>query len=155
AATLNCWPDRMLGGHHYRRSFDESTRSALPCTEGDRNIVGDESREIGQCQHVTKGDRHPPPAAGLASNYGQRGSTLWRKNIPSEHCERSCETPFTGECLADLFRSFLTTFDGIDGTQGGNRNFASRHAGDQGDADLPVESDRRQNRLERIADHRG
>src|SRR5262249_4207006 len=129
--------------------------TALPRAERYRNVVSDESRHIRQRQHITERNCHPPPAPGLASDHGESGGALRRKDVPREQRERRCETPFGGECLADLLRSLLAAFDGVDGSKRCDRDFARRHAGDQGDVDLPVESHRRQNRLKRIADRGG
>ena len=54
---------------------------------------------------------------------------------------------FVGQHLADLLGRFLAALDGIDRAERRHRDFARRHAGDQRHRDLPVEADRRQQRL--------
>ena len=129
--------------------------SFLTGAERDCDLVGDERAGIGQRQHVAEGDEHPLPASGLALDDRERRGALRREDVPGEQRQRSGEAPLVGERLADLLGGFLAALDRVDRAERGDRDLARRHAGNERDVDLPVEADRRGERLQPFADDGG
>src|ERR1700678_4783260 len=66
------------------------------------DVVGRQTGDISEGEHIGEGDRHPFPASGLATNDGERGSALRGKAVPGQQRQRGGEAPFGGKHLSDL-----------------------------------------------------
>src|ERR1700726_2226391 len=70
--------------------------------EGQRRLIGDEGREVGQRQHVAEQEGRPSPAVCFAPDDTQRRGALRRKYIPREECEGGGEAPMRGQDAAQF-----------------------------------------------------
>ena len=120
--------------------------------EGGHDFVRGEGEDVGQDGHVGELDDGPFPAAGFAAHHGDRRHALHREG--EEDQQARPRRPASDRAAAPpAGPSIASAFDSVDGAQRADDHFARRQRRDQSDADLPVEAQRLDDRLDRVADH--
>src|SRR5580658_2093533 len=119
--------------------------------DGHDYVVDHEGRAPGEHEHVEELHGGPLPAVGFAADYGDGGRALHGEGEEDHEGERAAEghvvveSGLEGEGLG--FR-----VGAVESAHGGDHDFAGEDAREQADADLPVEAERGDNRLNDVAE---
>ena len=119
--------------------------------EGHDNVVDDEGGGPGEDEHVGELDGGPLPAIGFAANDGHGGGALHGEGEEDHQRQRAAEGHVVMESGLQV-HGLGGGVGAIEGAHGADHDFAGQDARKQADADLPVEAEGRDGRLDEVAE---
>ena len=119
--------------------------------DGHGDLVDGERGAVGQRQHVEELQRGPAPAVRLALHHGDGRRALHGEG--EEDHQRQCAAERHVVVQRGLQVERLRAgISAVESAHGADHHLAREHAGEQPDADLPVEARGRNGRLDEVAE---
>src|ERR1700739_2701165 len=122
----------------------------LLAEEGGDDVVYDKGGPVGQDEHVGELKGGPLPAVGFAADHGHGGGA-WHGECEEDHQRDGSAELHVGVQGRLQMHALGFRIGAVERAHGGDHDFARQHAGDEADADLPVEAERRNHGLDEVA----
>src|ERR1039458_8984387 len=130
---------------------EQQSKQAVSAAKSDHYAVDDKGGAVGQHQHVEELDGGPLPTVGLAADDGHGGGALHGEGEEDHQGQRAAEGHVVMEGGLQV-HGLGCRVGAVEGAHGADHDLAGQDAGEQADADLPVEAEGGNGGLDEVAE---